>query len=108
MPKENWISNGHGSSKITERSWRRRLAVEAGDFVSIKNGDEEIKCPAIKVVCDGSWSKRSYGHSYNSKYGNAAIIGVRTKKVLFVGERVTTCRMCQINSKTNKESPPHM
>ncbi|ODM89855.1 hypothetical protein Ocin01_16827 [Orchesella cincta] len=83
----------------------RRLAVEAGDFVSIKNGDEEMKCPAIKVVCDGSWSKRSYGHSYNSKSGNAAIIGVRTKKVLFVGERVTTCRMCQINSKTNKESP---
>ncbi|ODM66919.1 hypothetical protein Ocin01_20203, partial [Orchesella cincta] len=45
---------------------------------------------------------RSYGHSYNSKYGNAAILGVRTGKVLFVGERMTTCKMCQSNERYNR------
>ncbi|ODM88695.1 Exonuclease, partial [Orchesella cincta] len=54
---------------------------------------------------DWQLTLRSYGHSYNSKYGNAAIIGVSTKKVLFAGKRVMACRMCQINSKSNKESP---
>ncbi|ODM91394.1 Chromosome-anchoring protein RacA [Orchesella cincta] len=79
----------------------RRLAIEADEFVMFKGE----RVPAIKVVCDGSWSKRSYGHSYNSKYGNAAILGVRTGKVLFVGERMTTCKMCQSNERYNRTIP---
>ena len=39
--------------------------------------------PAIKVIVDGGWSKRSHKHSYNAKSGVAVIFGHHTKNFCF-------------------------
>ena len=38
----------------------KRLAEERGDY--------HQGVPAITVIVDGGWSKRSHKHSYNAKY----------------------------------------
>ena len=45
----------------------KKLALERKDII---NG-----YPAITVIIDGGWSKRSHKHSYNAKSGVAIIIG---------------------------------
>ena len=55
----------------------RRLAVEKGSY------HEGV--PAITVVVDGGWSKRSHKHSYNAKSGVGIIIGQATGKILYMG-----------------------
>ena len=49
-----------------------RLVEERGDF--------HHGVPAITVVVDGGWSKRSHEHSYNAKSG-VAVIGQETGKL---------------------------
>lgn len=68
----------------------KQLAVEAGDV-------NEHGIPLITVVCDGSWAKRSYRHQYNSLSGAAAIVGFRTRKVLYIGVRNKYCYTCKLN-----------
>jgi hypothetical protein len=72
----------------------RELALTNNEFV-IVDGE---KVPYITVTVDGSWSKRSYGHSYNANSGMAVIIGQRTKRVLWIDTRVKTCQQCSRNS----------
>ncbi|KMQ87950.1 hypothetical protein RF55_12641 [Lasius niger] len=79
----------------------KQLALERNEVI---NG-----IPYITVVADGSWMKRSYGNAYNSPSGIGAIIGYRTKKLLFVGVRnkycTAVCDMVErkgIKSKTHK------
>ncbi len=66
--------------------------------LALKLGQEEKKLaeqrndyhngvPAITVITDGGWSKRSHKHSYNAKSGVAIIIGQETGKILFLGVR---------------------
>lgn len=52
-----------------------KMAMQAGDFL-VHDGKD---IPFITVVVDGGWSKRSYGHNYDSKGGVAIIVGARTK-----------------------------
>ena len=52
----------------------KRLAEERNDF------HEGV--PAVTVVVDGGWSKRSHRHSYNAKSGVGIIIGQSTGKLL--------------------------
>ena len=52
----------------------REMAIERNDF--------HQGVPAITVVADGGWSKRSHKHSYNAKSGVAVIFGQKTKKLL--------------------------
>ena len=52
------------------RKEEKRLPEERGDY------HEGI--PAITVVVDGGWSKRSHKHSYNAKSGVGIIIGKET------------------------------
>lgn len=78
----------------------RQLAIEAGEVDS--NGT-----PLITVVVDGSWAKRSYGNNYNSLSGAAAIVGFRTRKVLFLGVRNKFCTTCYMSAKNEKEIPEH-
>jgi len=80
----------------------KRLAIEADEYVTSGG----IKYPFIVVAVDGSWAKRTYGHSYNSDYGAAVIIGVRTKKVLFVKVQARACYMCTRN-KNRKTAVKH-
>ena len=47
--------------------------------------------PAITVVVDDGWNKRSHKHSYNAKSGVGVIFGAATKKLLFIGVRNKYC-----------------
>lgn len=64
----------------------KRLAEERGDF------NEGV--PAITVIVDGGWSKRSHRHSYNAKSGVGIIIGQATGKLLYIGVRNKYCTAC--------------
>lgn len=50
----------------------------------------------IEVITDGSWGKRSYGRYFSSLSGCAAIIGYRTKKVIFFDVRNKYCHTCKL------------
>ncbi|CAL1295640.1 unnamed protein product, partial [Larinioides sclopetarius] len=60
--------------------------------------------PLLTVVADGCWAKRSYRTNYSSLSGAAAIVGFRTKKVLYMGVRNRYCSIC-IRAKNLKKSP---
>ncbi len=63
----------------TERSigerWKQELEevmIEAGQEerqIAITNGSYHHGIPAITVIVDGGWSKRSHKYSYNAKSG---------------------------------------
>lgn len=63
--------------------------------------------PAVKVIVDGGWSKRSHKHSYNAKSGVAVIFGHYTKKLLFLGVRNKFCSVCAIAENKGQEPPQH-
>ena len=64
----------------------KRLAEERGDY------HEGV--PAITVIVDGGWSKRSHRHSYNAKSGVGLIVGQATGKLLYIGVRNKYCTAC--------------
>ena len=64
----------------------KRLAEEREDF------HEGV--PAITVIVDGGWSKRSHKHSYNANSGVAIIVGKATGKLLYIGVRNKYCTAC--------------
>ena len=64
----------------------KKLAEERGDY------HEGV--PAITVIVDGGWSKRSHRHSYNAKSGVGIIIGKETQKLLHIGVRNKFCTAC--------------
>ena len=88
----------------TERTigewWRDRLQqsmIEAGREereIAIERGDFHEGVPAITVVVDGGWSKRSHRHSYNAKSGVGIIVGLETKKILHLSVRNKYCSSC--------------
>lgn len=57
------------------------------------------------VSYDGTWSKRSYKHSYNSLIGGGVAIGKYTKKILDHEVKVKQCAICMNARKIN--SPPN-
>ena len=74
----------------------REIAMEKGSF------HEGI--PAISVIVDGGWSKRSHKHSYNAKSGVAIIIGKETGKILHMGVRNKYCHACARNIPKNSHT----
>lgn len=68
----------------------------------IKSNEQDAvkSCAAL----DGSWGKRSNGHRYNSASGCAAIIGIRSKKVCYVGCRNKRCISCNLNVRRAKKN----
>lgn len=68
--------------------WKQQLElsmIEAGreeKQLAEERGDYHEGVPAITVIVDGGWSKRSHRHSYNAKSGVAIVIGSETKKDL--------------------------
>ena len=94
-------------------SWEKILAEEIS-----KAGEEEKKlamerndyvdgCPAITVIIDGGWSKRSHKHSYNAKSGVGIIIGKETKKILYIGIRNKFCSICTVASNKGVQPKKH-
>lgn len=80
--------------------WRQQLQemmVEAGKEekrLAEERGNFHEGVPAITVVVDGGWSKRSHRHSYNAKSGVGIIIGHATGKLLYIGVRNKYCTGC--------------
>ena len=62
--------------------------------VAISRSQYHQGVPAITVIVDGGWSKRSHRHSYNAKSGVGIIIGKETGKILYLGVRNKYCAIC--------------
>lgn len=73
------------------------LAIRAGDV-----GEDGI--PNIKVTADGCWARRSFGRNYNSLGGIGIIIGLRTKKVVFMGILNKYCYRCSVKEGKMRDS----
>lgn len=70
------------------------LALENEQTVTINYNGVIQEYPAITVIVDGGWTKRSYKHSFSSNCGVAVIIGARTQKVIYADTRISTCAVC--------------
>ena len=81
-----WWRMRLNESMIEAGKEEKRLAEERGDY---HNG-----VPAITVVVDGGWSKRSHKHTYNAKSDVGIIIGKCTGKLLHIGVRNKHCTSC--------------
>ena len=77
----------------------KQLVIEQGNY---HNG-----VPAITVVVDAGWNKRSHKHSYNANSGIGVIFGAATKALLFIGIRNKYCSVCTISTRNNVAVPPH-
>ena len=75
--------------------------------IAIEKGSLHEGVPAITVIVDGGWSKRSHKHSYNAKSGVAIIIGKETGKLLYVGVRNKYCTVCTQADRAGKEPQEH-
>ena len=93
-----WWSALENSMKIAAEE-ERRHAIEQG---SLHEG-----VPAISVIVDGGWSKRTHKHTYNAKSGVGIIIGRHTRKLLHVGVRNKYCSVCSMAEKHNITAKQH-
>lgn len=84
-----------------------KLAGEAEKQLALERNETINGIPYITVVADGSWMKRSYGTTYDSLSGVGAIIGFRTKKVLFIGIRNKFCTICNMAEQNSVEPRVH-
>ena len=86
MVNGEWWASRLEESMLEAGREEKRLAEARGDY--------HQGVPAITVVVDGGWSKRSHKHSYNAKSGVAIIIGQATGKLLHIGVRNKYCTAC--------------
>ncbi|XP_072766253.1 uncharacterized protein [Anoplolepis gracilipes] len=84
-----------------------KMAGEMEKQLALERNETINGIPYITVVADGSWMKRSYGNAYDSLSGVGAIIGYRTKKVLFVGIRNKFCTVCDRAEQNGLEPRSH-
>lgn len=103
----------HNSVSVTmkDEAWKEmKKAGEEEHRIAIEEGNVDHEgVPTISVIVDGAWSKRSYRTNYNALSGVACIIGVRTKKVLYVGVKNKYCTICaKENFNKDKESNDHV
>ena len=75
--------------------------------MAIEKGNYHNGLPAITVVVDAGWSKRSHKHSYNVNSGVGVIFGTATKALLFIGVRNKYCSICAINARNDKPISTH-
>jgi len=80
--------------------WRKQLQevmVVAGKEekqLAEKRGDLHEGIPAITVVVDGGWLKRTHRQSYSAKSWVGIIIGQANGKLLYIGVRNKYCTAC--------------
>ena len=71
---------------------------------AVKQSSYHQGIPAITVIVDGGWSKRTHKHSYNALSGVGVIFGKHTGKLLYIGVRNKFCAACVHNKKTQKKT----
>ena len=72
-----------------EEEWR--IAIEQNSY--------HHEVPAITVILDGGWSKRTHRHSYNALSVVGVIFGKQTGKLLYIGVRNKFCAACVYQNK---------
>ena len=70
--------------------------------IAIANNSYHQGIPAVTVIVDGGWSKRTHKHSYNAKSGVVIITGKATGKILYMGVCNKFCSICN----RHPEQPP--
>ena len=75
--------------------------------MAIANNSFHQNVPAIAVILDGGWSKRTHRHNYNAKSGVGIIIGKITGKILFMGIRNKFCSICTRANNAGSTIPDH-
>ncbi len=89
-----WWQEKLNKEMIAAGREEKRLAEERGDY------HEGV--PAITVVVDAGWCKRSHRHSYNAKSGVGIIVGQVTGKLLYLGVRNKECTACKQGFEVDK------
>ncbi|KMQ83895.1 hypothetical protein RF55_18845 [Lasius niger] len=84
-----------------------KMACELEKEFALERNETINGIPYITVIADGSWMKRLYGNTYDSLSGVGAIIGYRTKKVLFIGIRNKFCTVCDMGERNGLEPYSH-
>ena len=79
---------------------------EKAHAIAMGNFHEGV--PAITVMCDAGWSKRSHRHTYNAMGGVAIIVGVHTKKLLYVGIKNKYCKICSLAESAGRTAREHV
>lgn len=74
---------------------------------AIERGSFHEGIPAITVIVDAGWSKRTHKHSYNANSGAGIIIGLETGKILYAGVRNKYCSVCNRAEKQGKPPQEH-
>ena len=109
MTKKSFIATekaiGHEWWDALEENMKE--AAEEEKRNAIEQGSLHEGVPAISVIVDGGWSKRSHKHSYNAKSGAGIIIGAHTGKLLHIGVRNKYCSVCAHTLKHNTEPQKH-
>ena len=62
--------------------------------IAIDKGHYHQNVPAITVIVDAGWSKRTHKHSYNALSCVGVIFGKETRKLLHIGVRNKFCATC--------------
>ena len=78
------------------------LAGKEEKEIAIANNSYHQGVPAVTVIVDGGWSKRTHKHSYNAKSRVAIIIRKATGKIPYMGVRNKFCSICN----QHPEEPP--
>ena len=97
--------------RIAEWWWKclddsMKSAGELERAIAVSRNRYHQGIPAITVILDGGWSKRSHKHSYNAKSGVGIIIGKETGKILYMGVRNKYCAVCS-NASDGNPPPQH-
>ena len=84
-----------------------KITGEEERALAIANNSYHQGVPAITVIVDGGWCKRTHRHTYNAKSGVGIIIGKQTGKLLFIGVRHKFCYICSRANNLNCTPPEH-
>ena len=109
MSKKSFIATESALDKAWLESLNETMkeAAEEEKRIAISKNCYHNGVPAISVVVDAGWSKRSHKHSYNAKSGVGIVVGKETKKLLHVGVRNKYCSVCARAKTEGKEAAEH-
>ena len=89
------------TEKIIGKWWWNLLeesiqtAGKAERELAIRQGSFHHGVPAITVIIDAGWSKRTHKHTYNALSGVGVIFGQQTGKLLYIGVRTSSVQLVQ-------------
>ena len=87
-----WWWDLFNESTLAAGNRERELAIQENSY------HEGV--PAITVVVDAGWSKRTHKHTYNALSAVGVIFGQKTGKLLYMGVRNKYCSVCKKGNPT--------